>query len=104
MVIRLSTFQSVAVSCALALLALGLIHAVSASSEDAGAADKAFYDLAQRYLVEKFRLFPTRGSLQGYHKYDGELEDFSPEGIEEKISTFRDYRKEIRKEVPDNKR
>ncbi len=91
-----STFQAVVLSCALALVALGLIHAVSESSAPAGA-DKRFYDVAQRYLDESLRLFPTQASVNGYHKYDGMLEDFSPAGVKKMIATFKGFRKELGK-------
>jgi len=93
-----SPLMAVPVFCVLALVALGLIRGNPAP--DAGgtaASDRKFYDLAQRYLDESLRLFPTQASINGYHKYDGLLEDFSPAGVKKTVDAYRRFQKELGK-------
>ena len=91
----LTTLQAVLGACILSLGALTLIHAVSLATGDPGAPDKKFYGLAENYLDETQRLFPTQASINGYHKYDGLLEDFSAEGVAKMVSTYQCFRKEL---------
>ena len=78
----------------LALGALILIHSIGAAAPAADN-DKKFYAVAERYMDESLRLFPTAASVNGYHKYDGLLEDFSEAAVAKMIATFTAYRKEL---------
>jgi uncharacterized protein (DUF885 family) len=91
----ISTLQAVLLSALLAAAALGGIHAVAPSPEATAAADRKFYDLAERYLDETLRLSPTLASIHGYHKYDGMLEDLSPAGIRKSVETYRKLQKDL---------
>ena len=90
-----STFQAVVLSCLLSVLALALIHVVTYASGETAASDEKFYEVAQRYLDETLRLFPTQASIHGYHKYDGALEDFSDAGVRKMTDTFKRLQKEL---------
>jgi uncharacterized protein (DUF885 family) len=91
----ISTLQAVLYSCLLSLGALGVIHMVSFAAGDPAASDRKFYDIAQRYLDESMRWFPTQASINGYHKYDGALEDFSDAGVKKMIDSARRLQKEL---------
>ncbi len=83
-------------SCALAAGALAVINVLhAASAAPAADYDKKFYAVAERYLDESLRLFPTQASINGYHKYDGLLEDFSEASVAKMTATFTAFRKEI---------
>lgn len=90
-----STLQAVVLSCLLSLSALALIHVVTYAAGEPAASDQKFYDVAQRYLDETLRLFPTQASINGYHKYDGTLEDFSDAGIKKMADTYRRFQKDL---------
>ncbi len=92
----ISTFQAMVLSCLLSLAALGLIQVITfAAGESAAGSDAKLYELAQRYLDETQRLFPTLASTNGYHKYDSLLEDFSPAGVRKMIDTYKRFQKEL---------
>jgi len=61
----------------------------------AGAADRAFYAIADRYLEDSFRLNPTLATSAGYHRHDGALEDLSPAGLRAMADMARRYRDEL---------
>jgi uncharacterized protein (DUF885 family) len=61
----------------------------------AGAADRTFYTIADRYLEDSFRLNPTLATSAGYHRYDGTLEDLSPAGLRAVADMARRYRDEL---------
>ena len=48
-------------------------------------ADLEFYHIADRYLDDSLRAYPTLATLAGHHKYDSLLEDLTAAGIEEKL-------------------
>ena len=43
--------------------------------------DLDFYRIADRYLDDSMRAYPTTATMVGYHTYDGGLEDLSAGGI-----------------------
>jgi len=92
---RLSTPRAVLIACVLASSALGLIRAVTTPGSNSAVADRKFYDLAERYMDESLRMSPTAASVNGYHKYDGMLEDFSPASVKKMIGTYRSFQKEL---------
>src|SRR5881409_3600167 len=47
--------------------------------------DLEFYRIADRYLDDSLRAYPTTATMVGYHTYDGDLEDLSAGGIEDKL-------------------
>ncbi len=57
--------------------------------------DLAFYTIADRYLDEMFRAYPTSATVAGYRKYDGQLEDLSPQGLKAKLELAKRYRAEL---------
>ncbi|PYS95536.1 MAG: hypothetical protein DMF50_08335 [Acidobacteria bacterium] len=63
--------------------------------EGARGPDLAFYTIADRYLDESSRAYPTNATVLGYHAYDGLLEDFTPEGVRDKLDLARRYRAEL---------
>src|SRR5947209_4716090 len=58
-------------------------------------ADLAFYTIADRYLDDSMRAYPTGSTMAGYHKYDGLLEDLGARGIKEKIDMARRFLAEL---------
>ncbi len=63
--------------------------------EGARGPDLAFYAIADRYLDESMRAYPTGATMAGYHEHDGLLEDLSAAGIKEKIDMARRFQAEI---------
>ncbi|PYT35742.1 MAG: hypothetical protein DMF52_09640 [Acidobacteria bacterium] len=57
--------------------------------------DLDFYRIADRYLDDSMRAYPTTATMVGYHTYDGDLEDLSAGGIEDKLDLARHYRAEV---------
>ncbi len=57
--------------------------------------DQSFYRIAEKYLDDTLRLNPSMATVHGYHKYDYLLEDFTREGIKEKIVIYKRYRQEL---------
>lgn len=47
-----------------------------------------FYEYAERYLDGALRLNPTASTYYGYHKYDGDLEEFSPEALDDRAAFY----------------
>lgn len=60
--------------------------------EGAAGADLAFYRLADRYLGDLFRTYPTWATTVGLHRHDGRLEDLSPAGLKRKLDLARRHR------------
>jgi hypothetical protein len=89
---RPSTLKAVFGSTILSLGALILIHAAQSATGGSGTPDPQFYLLAEKYLDTTQRLFPTQSSVNGYHKYDGSLEDFSPESVAAMTATYQEFR------------
>ena len=85
-----TTRQAMTWSCVLSLGALAVIHALTYAAEP-GPIDKKFYAVAERYLDETQKLLPTLASINGYHKYDSLLEDFSPQGVSKMTATFKGF-------------
>jgi uncharacterized protein (DUF885 family) len=79
----------------LILTTSALSHAATETAPAPSAADQAFYRVADRYLDQTQRLFPTQSSINGYHKYDGLLEDFSAPNISKMITIYKGFRKEL---------
>ncbi len=63
--------------------------------QGAQGADLAFYAIADRYLEDSMRAYPTGATMAGYHKYDGLLEDLGAGGIEQKIDSARRFQAEL---------
>jgi len=57
--------------------------------------DLEFYRIADRYLDDSMRAYPTTATMVGYHEYDGLLEDLSAGGIEGKLTLLTRYRAEL---------
>jgi uncharacterized protein (DUF885 family) len=57
--------------------------------------DLEFYRVADRYLDDSMRAYPTMATMVGYHEYDGLLEDLSAGGIEGKLALLTRYRAEL---------
>jgi uncharacterized protein (DUF885 family) len=62
----------------------------------AGGADLAFYVVADRYLEELFRAYPTMATVVGFHRYDDRLDDLTAEGLQAKLDLATRYHGEIR--------
>ena len=58
-------------------------------------ADLAFYAIADRYLDDSMRAYPSSATVVGHHVHDGRLEDLSAAGLDEKIGLARRYRAEL---------
>src|SRR5215475_5457153 len=74
-----------ALSVVILLIGLGLagctvIEPPPDFSNPPSAADVAFEEIAQRYLAEMLPLTPVQATALGEHRYDGSLDDVSPEG------------------------
>ena len=89
------TLKAILWSCLLSVGALALIHAVNYAGAEPSATDKKFYAVAERYLDETQKLLPTLASINGYHKYDSLLEDFSPQGVSKMTATFKGFQKQL---------
>ncbi len=59
--------------------------------------DQSFYRLAEKYLDDTLRLNPSLATVHGYHKYDHLFEDFSREGISERIDIYGRYHREFKR-------
>ncbi len=57
--------------------------------------DLAFYVIADRYLDEMMRAYPTAATVTGFHKHDGLLEDLTADGLKAKVEMARRYRAEL---------
>lgn len=80
-------------TCALGLLALAV---PGCGKKGPSGADEPFYRLAEAYLDDVLRLWPTHATYLGNHKYDGQLEDYSPSAIQAAVSTYEKYRENFR--------
>ena len=58
-------------------------------------ADLEFYRLADRYLAELFRAFPSTATAAGFHDHDGRLDDWSRAGVEAKAGMAREHRQAL---------
>jgi uncharacterized protein (DUF885 family) len=63
--------------------------------DGAAGADLEFYRAADAYLADRFRAWPTRATVAGFHAYDDRLEDFSPAGLEATLGLLHDHRKRL---------
>ncbi|HEU4401444.1 MAG TPA: DUF885 family protein, partial [Candidatus Polarisedimenticolia bacterium] len=63
--------------------------------EGAQGPDLAFYSLADRYVEESFRAYPTLATVVGYHRYDSLLENLTPAGLRAKLDLAKRYRAEL---------
>jgi uncharacterized protein (DUF885 family) len=55
-------------------------------------ADLEFYRIADRYLDDSMRAYPTTATMVGHHLYDELLEDLSEPGIEKKLDLAERHR------------
>jgi len=53
-----------------------------------GPDETRFYVEAERYLDMSLRLNPVAATYYGYHRYDGEIDDYSPEGIRRRLAFY----------------
>ena len=58
--------------------------------------DEPFTSLAEAYLEDVLRLWPTQATYLGNHKYDGQLEDFSPPALQKAASIYEKHRDNLR--------
>jgi 6-phosphogluconolactonase len=63
--------------------------------QGASGVDRVFYAIADRYLDDMFRAYPTLATMAGYHRHDDRLEDLTPEGLREKTEMALRYRAEL---------
>lgn len=84
----------------IALLAAGCDSGPRAAAEDAqapataGPADARWAGFVERFIEDYFEAHPTFAVVQGRHEYDGQLPDWSREGIEEEIERLKRARRE----------
>ncbi|MFQ5877960.1 MAG: DUF885 domain-containing protein [Acidobacteriota bacterium] len=64
-------------------------------------AERRFYELADRYLDDRFRFCPTQASMAGYRPYDDRLEDLSARGVRAQIRWARRRRDDLLAIDPD---
>ena len=58
---------------------------------DSGARAARFRHLADEYFDQVyFKYSPTQGTLDGFHQYDNQLEDYSRAGIDRQISALQE--------------
>ncbi|MBI1951822.1 MAG: DUF885 domain-containing protein [Acidobacteria bacterium] len=57
--------------------------------------DLAFYSIADRYLDDSMRAYPSTATVVGHHTYDALLEDLGAAGLQEKTDLARRYRAEL---------
>ncbi len=62
--------------------------------------DREFYAIADRYLDDMLRAYPTLATMAGYHRHDDRLEDLTPEGLGDKAAMARRYRSELERIDP----
>ncbi|HEV8376029.1 MAG TPA: DUF885 domain-containing protein [Candidatus Polarisedimenticolia bacterium] len=91
----INTRQALIWSCMLSFGALAMIHALTTAAAEPNPIDKKFYEIAERYLDETQKLFPTTASINGYHKYDSLLEDFSVPGVAKMTATLKGFQKQL---------
>ena len=54
-----------------------------------GPQETRFYEVAERYIDGTLGLNPTSATYYGYHKYDGNLEDFSQAGLARRLEFYK---------------
>ena len=75
----------------LMMLSLGLALTVMVRAED-----NSWDALVDRFFDQAhFRFNPTAGTSAGFHRFDTQLEDFSPESIQQQIGILRQYEREV---------
>lgn len=57
--------------------------------------DAAFTALAGEYLEDVYRRQPTQATYLGIHKYDGQLDDYSRQGVTEAVAAARGFRSRV---------
>lgn len=74
-------------------------HAMPASN--AANNDKVFNSLADQYFDKYyFKFNPSAGTAAGFHQYDSQLEDYSKAGLDQQITTLKNFQKVIAKIDP----
>src|SRR3972149_4182822 len=51
--------------------------------------------LLDRFLESYYRLRPVNATFAGVHQFDGELPDWSPEGLERAVTEMRSLRQDL---------
>ena len=78
-------------------------HAAHSFSTSAKNRDAAFEQLADRYFEQVYFTFaPTQGTLDGFHQYDTQLEDYSRAGLDREIAALIGFEKEFAAVPPES--
>lgn len=85
--------DSLRLLCITVLLACPL---AGCGKKGTASADAPFNRLAEAYLDDVLRLWPTHATYLGNHEHDGQLEDFSPAAIQAAIGTYEKHRTNLR--------
>ena len=85
----LSLSRLVLLTCLFGVLALA---SSGCSKKAPESADAAFAGLARAYLDDVLRLWPTHATYLGEHRFDGQLEDFSPQALAAAAATYEKHR------------
>ncbi len=78
------------------LFLLAALALPGCGGKPAASADAPFLRLAEAYLDDVLRLWPTNATYLGNHKYDGQLEDYSPAGLQAAVETYEKHRLNLR--------
>jgi uncharacterized protein (DUF885 family) len=79
--------------CALAFLAFAV---AGCGKKSGGAADETFKRVAEAYLADVLRTWPTQATYLGSHEHDGQLEDYSPAAVAQAASMYEKHRENLR--------
>ena len=74
------------------ILLVGLHVCLSAGCGNRGGEDRVFQKLSQEVLEMHFRSNPVTATMAGYHRYDRELPDVSPEAVAAELKYLRSAR------------
>lgn len=58
-------------------------------------ADEAFVSLTERFFAERLHRHPTWGTVLGRHEHDGQLEDYTLDGLAEEVAALKALRLEF---------
>lgn len=74
-------------------VAQGAAHNTSAAAKNG---DAALERLADEYFDQVyFKFSPTQGTLDGFHQYDAQLEDYSRAGVDREVAALETYEKKF---------
>jgi uncharacterized protein (DUF885 family) len=80
----------------LTLLLLASLSPLSpAQNLRADGAPQTFHFLTEQYFDAYFKFNPTAGTAVGFHRYDGELEDYSAAGFAAQIAALHGFEKKL---------